>query len=159
MIAFGEKHRASEVLPQLQRLQFDWSADLQSAVAVEVENDGRLRMMHSQLLDPVAASEDAPQWKELLSAIVPLPHLPPSSTAEVISKVRTINVGGSTWLKNFSLDQDFIRNAAALLRPENSAILAMVRDWHPALQVLSGYSQIVLHTSVAALQKLESPDR
>lgn len=65
MVAFAEKHRASEVLPQLQRLQFDWSPDLQSAVAVEVEKDGRLRMMQSQLLDPVAASEDAPQWKEL----------------------------------------------------------------------------------------------
>lgn len=159
MVAFAEKHRASEVLPQLQRLQFDWSPDLQSAVAVEVEKDGRLRMMQSQLLDPVAASEDAPQWKELLSAIVPLPHIPPSSTAEVISQVRTINVGGSTWLKNKSLDQDFVRNAAALFRPGNSAILAMVQDWRPALQVLSEYSQIVLHTGVAVLQKLESPDR
>lgn len=94
-----------------------------------------------------------------LSAIVPLPHIPPSSTAEVISQVRTINVGGSTWLKNKSLDQDFVRNAAALFRPGNSAILAMVQDWRPALQVLSEYSQIVLHTGVAVLQKLESPDR
>ena len=159
MVAFGEKHRASEVLPQLQRLEFDWSTDLQSAVAVEVESDGRLRMMHSQLLDPSGAAEDAPQWKELLSTIVPLPHVPPSSTAEVISQVRTINVGGSTWLKNSSLDPDFVRDAAAVLRPGNSAILAMVHDWRPALQVLSEYSQIVLHTGVAVIQKLESSDR
>ena len=158
MVAFGEKHRAAEVLPQLQRLQFAWSTDLQSAVAVEVENDGRLRMMHSQLLDPAAAAEDAPKWKELLSSIVPLPHVPPSSTAEVISQVRTINIGGKTWLKNSSLDPDFVRNAAAMLRPGNSAILAMVHDWRPALQVLSEYSQIVLHTGVAVLQQLESPD-
>ena len=158
MVAFGEKHRASEVLPQLQWLQSDWSANLQSAVAVEVENDGRLRMMHSQLLDPSAAAEDAPQWKELLSTIVPLPHIPPSSTAEVISQVRTINVGGSTWLKNSWLDPDFVRNAAAVLQPGNSAILAMVHDWRPALQALSEYSQIVLHTGVAVFQKLEIPD-
>lgn len=159
MMGFGEKHRALEVLPRLQRLQFDWSTDLQSSVAVEIESDGRLRMTHSQLVDPAAAFEDEREWKELLSAIVPLPHLPESSAPEVISQVRTINAGGSTWLKNNSLDQDFVRNAAALLRPGNSAILAMVQDWRPALQVLSGYSQIVLHTRVAVLETLENPDR
>ena len=149
MMAFAEKHRASEVLPQLQRLQFNWSPDLQSAVAVEIESDGRLRMTHSQLLDPAAACKDTPDWKELLSAIVPLPYIPASSSAEVISQVRTINVGGSTWLRNSSLDQDFVRNAAALLRPGNSAILATVNDWQLALPVLCGFSHIVLHTPVS----------
>ena len=44
MIGFAEKHRAVEVLSQLQRLKFDWSADLRNAVAVEVEKDGRFRL-------------------------------------------------------------------------------------------------------------------
>jgi uncharacterized membrane protein len=157
MMAFAEKHRASEVLPQLQRLQFDWSSDLQGAVAVEVESDGRLRMTHSQLLDPAGASEDAPQWKELLNAIVPLPHIPPSSTADVISQVRTINVGGSGWLKSSSLDQDFVRNAAALLRPGNSAILATVSDWQSALPVLRGFSYLVLHAAVTRHESSSRP--
>lgn len=52
MIGFVDKHRAIEVLSQLQRLKFDWCADLQNAIAVEVERDGRLRVHHSQLLDP-----------------------------------------------------------------------------------------------------------
>jgi hypothetical protein len=63
MIAFAEKLRAIEVLPQLQRLKFDWSADLRTAVAVEVENDGKLRLHHSQLLDPVSGLDDTLQWK------------------------------------------------------------------------------------------------
>ena len=148
MLAFGEKHRASEVLPQLQRLQFDWSADLQSAVAVEVEKDGRLRLMQSQLLDPAAGPDDACRWKAILSAIVPMPHIPASSTAEITAEVRAINIEGSTWLKNSSVDQDFVRNAAALLRPGNSAILAMIRDWRSALKVLCGFSRIILHTTI-----------
>src|SRR5271168_1677698 len=93
MIGFTEKHRAVEVLPQLQRLQFDWSADLQDAVAVEIESNGRLRLNHSQLLDPESGSNLA-QWKAILSAIVPLPHVPQSSTAETVAEVRTINAEG-----------------------------------------------------------------
>ena len=50
--------------------------------------------------------------------------------------------------KDFSLDQDFVRNAAALLRPGNSAILATLQKWKPALTVLSGYSPLVLHTRI-----------
>ena len=52
MIGFSEKRRALEVLQQLQRLKFGWCDDLNNAVAVEVERDGRLRLLHSHLLDP-----------------------------------------------------------------------------------------------------------
>jgi uncharacterized membrane protein len=157
MMGFGEKHRALEVLPQLQRLQFDWSADLQSAVAVEVEKDGRLRLMQSELLDPAAATEGIPHWKAILSAMVPMPHIPASSTAELSAEVRTTNSEGSAWLKDSSLDQDFVRNAAALLRPGNPAILAAVGEWPSALKVLSGFSRIILHTAIMPAEN--SPKR
>jgi uncharacterized membrane protein len=146
MIGFAEKLRAVEVLPQLQRLEFDWSADLRTAVAVEVERDGKLRLHHSQLLDPASGWDDVLQWKAILNAIIPLPHTPRESTAEIASQARLINAEGRKWLKDVPLDRDFIRNAAALLHPGNSAILAILRDSQAALAVLSGYSQIVLHT-------------
>ncbi len=148
MIGFSEKHRAAEVLPQLQRLQFNWAAEMQNAVAVEVEKDGRLKMLHSQMLDPAVGPEDAHRWKAILSAIVPLPHIPPSSKRELVSEVRSINAESSQRLKDFSLDQDFVRNAAALLRPGNSAILATLKEWKAALTVLSGFSPLVLHTTI-----------
>lgn len=148
MIGFSEKTRAVEVLQQLQRLRFDWSADLQSAVAVEVEGDGKLRLHHSHLLDPASGMDDAIQWKAILNVITPLPHMPPESAAEVVSEVRRINAEGKSWLKGVSLDRDFIRDAAALLGPENSAILAIIRNSESALPVLLGYSQVVLHTTL-----------
>lgn len=147
MIGFTEKLRAVEVLPQLQRLTFDWSADLRTAVAVEVEKDGKVRLHNSQLLDAGSGLNDALQWKAILSAIIPLPHMRAESPAEIASQVRLINAEGSDWLKSASLDRDFIRNAAALLRPGHSAILAVLRDPQSALRVLLGYSQVVLHTS------------
>ena len=148
MIAFAEKLRAVEVLPQLQRLTFEWSEDLQTAVAVEVEKDGKLRLHHSQLLDPASGLDDVIRWEAILNAIIPLPHIPSHSTAETARQVRLINAKGSNWLKGLSLDGDFLRNAAALLRPGNSAILAILHESKPALAVLSGYSQMVLHTSL-----------
>jgi uncharacterized membrane protein len=148
MIGFTEKHRAAEVLTQVRRLTNSWSDDLQDAIAVEVEEDGRLRFLHSHLLDPARNRQDLPSWKALLSAIVPLPHLPASSTAGMASEVRAINAQGSDLLNHPSLDQDFIRNAAAVLRPGHSALLAVVGEWDSAAHALAGYSPVILHTSL-----------
>jgi uncharacterized membrane protein len=147
VMGFGDKHRALEVLPQLQRLRFPWSSNLCNAIAVEVEQDGRLRVMHSQMLDPASGVDDLMRWKALLSAIVPLPHAPVSSTPEVSFEFRGINSAASDWLKDPSLDKDFVRNVAALLQPGNSAIFALIQDWQSAAPVLSGYSHLVLHTT------------
>jgi len=148
MIGFADKHRAAEVLSQLQRLKFDWTPDLHNGIAVEVEADGRLRMLESHLLDPAAGAEDAFEWEALLSAIVPQPHLPSSSRETLSREAHHINLEGRTWLKDLSFDQDFTRNAAALLQPGNSAILATIHDWRFAMKLLSGYSQLVLHTTI-----------
>jgi uncharacterized membrane protein len=145
------------VLLQLQRLKFNWIADLRTAVAVQVESDGRLRLHHSQLLDPASGLDDALQWKAILSAIVPLPHLPAEGASGIASQVGAINAKGSRWLKRVSMDGDFVRNAAAILRPGNSAILAILHDSQSALAVLSGYSSVVLHTSCAGSSAPREP--
>lgn len=75
--------------------------------------------------------------------------MPASSKQDLASEVRSINAKGNVWLEGFAIDQDFVRDAAALLRPGNSAILATLREWKPALSVLSGYSPFVLHTTLA----------
>jgi uncharacterized membrane protein len=157
MIGFAEKHRAVEVLPQLQRLTFDWSADLQSAVAVEIERDGRLRLHHSQILGHTNCSGVA-QWKAILGAIVPLPHISPLSSHDAATEFRTINADGSRWLKVAPIDSDFIRNASALLRPGNSAIFTMMRESSSALAVLSGYSYIVLRASIELSKSFIDPN-
>jgi uncharacterized membrane protein len=156
VMGFADKHRAVEVLPQLQRLQFAWSAEMHDAIAIEVESDGRLRLMHSQMLDPTNSIGDVARLKALLSAIVPLPHAPVSSAPEVSSEYRGVNSGASAWLKNSSLDPDFLRNVAAVLQPGNSAIFAFIRDWPSAAPVLSGYSSLVLHSSTTEVKQAKT---
>jgi uncharacterized membrane protein len=156
VLGFADKHRAFEVLPQLQRLKFPWSSDLDNAIAVDVEVDGRLRVMHSHMLDPASGVDYVMRWKALLSAIVPLPHAPQSSTREITSEFRGINSAAVDWLKEPSLDKDFVRNVAALLQPGNSAIFATIRDWQSAAAVLSGYSHLVLHTTTVEWKQKRS---
>jgi uncharacterized membrane protein len=148
MLGFADRHRAAEVLSQLQRLKFDWSADLHNGIAVEVQPDGRLRMLRSQLLDPAADENDNFQWEAFLSAIVPQRHLPFSARVSQDGIGRTVNAQGRSWLNDLSFDQDFARNAAAILQPGNSAILATIHDWLPAVTLLSGYTSLVLHTTI-----------
>jgi uncharacterized membrane protein len=147
MIGFADKHRAIEVLPQLQRLKFDWCFDLQDAIAVEVEKDGRLRLHQSQLLDPESSSNTL-QWKAILNSIVPMPHTRESSSSSSITEARAINSDAGKWLEAERLDGNFLRDAAALLRPGQSAILAIIRESRSALEVLSGFSYVVLRTNI-----------
>ena len=149
MLGFADRHRAAEVLSQLQRLKFDWITDLHNGIAVEVEADGRLRMLKSRLLDPtVSGDSDDFEWEALLCAIIPQPHLASSARVSKDGVGNTVNAKGHSWLKELVFDRDFARNAAALLRPGNSAIMAAIRDWQSAATLLSGYSNLLLHTTV-----------
>jgi uncharacterized membrane protein len=47
VVGFHGKHRASEVLGQLEQLTYDWSLDLKDAVAAYRTDDGRLRVDQS----------------------------------------------------------------------------------------------------------------
>lgn len=147
IIGFAEKHRALEVLPQLQRLHFSWSGDLHNAATVEVEADGRLKLFQGLLLDTATCDIDILRWKDLLSTILSLPHGPrqePTQTAGA----PVLHAQTSSWLERISLDREFTRNAAAILRPDSSAVLAIVRQSDEAIYVMSGYSHFVLHTRI-----------
>jgi uncharacterized membrane protein len=150
MIGFTDILRAVEVLPQLQRLKFDWTTDLRTAIAVQVEQNGMLRLHHSELLDPAHGLNDALRWKAILSAIVPLPHIPFKTSAETSLQVLRINAESGNLLQENYFDANFMRDAAAVLRPGNSAILAILRESEAAFPILLGYSHLVLHTRVSS---------
>jgi uncharacterized membrane protein len=138
IIGFTEKHRALEVLPQLQRLHFDWTGDLQNAVAVEVERDGGLKLFLGLSLDSETSTECTARWRSILGAILP-PHYWSYQAPGIVPE-------GNGRPPQPSLDQEFIRDAAALLQPGNSMLLALVRDGKAMLPVVSGYSRFPLHT-------------
>jgi uncharacterized membrane protein len=148
IIGFAEKYRALEVLPQLRRLRFPWVEDLQNAVAVEVEKDGSLRLFEGVLLDTAVGSEDATQWTNILSALVPPPHRAVPAPAIPGTEGHLVRSRVSDAAEQFFFEHEFVRNAAALLQPGNSALLVIVGKADEVLPVLAGYSHFVLRTSL-----------
>ena len=152
VLGFSDRYRAEEVLGQLRRLDFSWAADLESAVAVEVDARGRLRIRHSMALDP-AFADSAPAWRALLLAIqsqaVPLQP----ASKERAGESKALNAEASLWQRALIANNPvFLRDLGAVLRPADSAIFAVVTDADAAVRVLRGYSSILLRTWLSDAQ-------
>jgi len=150
-MGFSDRYRAEEVLGQLRRLDFSWAADLENAVAVEVDTRGRLRLRHSMVLDS-AFADSAPAWRALLGAIqAPATQLQPAAK-ERAGDSQALNAEASLWRRTLSTDPHFLRDLGALLRPGDSAILAVLTDAEAAVRVLRGYSNVLLRISLTDVQ-------
>ena len=151
VMGFSDRYRAEEVLGQLRRLDFGWTADLENAVAVEVDARGRLRLRHSLVLDP-AFADSAPAWRGLLGAVQPpaAPLQPPSK--KDASESQALNAEASLWRHALMVTPEFLRDLSAVLRPGESAIFAVLSDADAAVPVLRGYSIVVLRTSLTEAQ-------
>jgi uncharacterized membrane protein len=158
VIGFSDRHRADEVLGQLRRLEFSWAAELENAVAVDVDAQGRLRLRHSLVVDP-AFADSAMAWRALLVAVQPPAAPLRPATRERAMESQALNAEASLWQRALMANPNFVRDLGALLRPGDSAIFAVVTDADPAVQVLRGYSSLLLRTSLAEAQasKLRTP--
>ncbi len=151
VVGFNDQHRAEEVLAQLRRLEFDWAAELENAVAVEIDAHGRLSLRHSLVLDP-AFADSAPAWRALLGAIQPpAPRLQPTSR-ESLSESRAVNAEASVWRRELMANPPFLRDLSAVLRPGDSVIFTVLEEADAAVRVLRGYSSVLLRTPLTEAQ-------
>lgn len=150
-MGFNDRYRAEEVLGQVRRLEFSWAADLENAVAVEVDSRGRLRLRHSMVLDP-AVSDSAPGWRALLGAIQPPAASVQATPKESSDESRVLYAEAALWRRELMANPDFLRNLDAVLQPSGSAIFALLTDADAAVQVLRGYSGVLLRTPLEEAQ-------
>jgi len=150
-MGFSDRYRAEEVLGQLRRLDFSWAAELENAVAVELDVHGRLRLHHSLVIDSTIA-DSAPAWRALLGAIQPSATRLQPAARQSSGDSQGLNAEASLWRRGLATDPQFLRDFDALLRPGDSAILAVLIDGEAAVRVLRGYSNILLRTSLTEVQ-------
>jgi uncharacterized membrane protein len=151
VLGFSDRHRAEEVLGQLRGLDFSWAPDLENALAVEVDARGRLRLVHTLVLNP-AFADSAPMWRALLGAIqLPASTLRPTSK-EGVRESRALHEETSLWRRELMANPDFLRDLSAVLREGDSAIFAVLSDADTAVRVLRGYSSLLLRTSLTEAQ-------
>jgi uncharacterized membrane protein len=150
-MGFSDRYRAEEVLGQLRRLDFSWVPEMENAVAVEVDARGRLRLLHSLVLDP-AFADSAPAWTALLVAIQPPATPLRSATQERARESQALNAEALLWQRELMANADFLRDLGAVLRSGDSAIFTVLSDADAAVRVLRGYSSVLLRTSLAEAQ-------
>lgn len=163
---FRDQFRAPEVLNELRRRDWTWVRDLDEAVAVTVNEDGKTRVQLS--VDP--STGDGASWARLWGSLL-------SSTLFMpLTEVMVEAVDGLTffpeqpwhqrrppgesivesqwWCDSLEAANNFKRDVAALMTGNASAIFMLLRNGNTAavLRQLSNYGDTIVHTSLSKEQ-------
>jgi uncharacterized membrane protein len=163
---FRDQFRAPEVLNELRRRDWTWVRDLDEAVAVTVNEDGKTRVQLS--VDPSArdGASWARLWGSLLSSTLFRPltevmvkaadgltFLPEQTCYQRRPPDETV-VESQWWCDSLAAANNFKRDVAALMAGNASAIFMLLRAGNTAavLRQLSNYGDTIVHTSLSKEQ-------
>jgi len=136
-VAFAGKHRASEVLEQLQALNADWTINLHDAVAVYRTDDGRLRVDQSVQPTSKKGAAMGGLLGGLLGALIAAPFTAGASTVAAVSLIGAGVVGFGApgaiagaadahhWKEEYGVPDEFVDQVGRMLKPGESAIFAV----------------------------------
>jgi uncharacterized membrane protein len=171
VIGFEGKHRAAEVLAQLEDLEASWSIDLRDAVAAYRRDDGRLRIDRSVQPTSKEGAAGGALLGGLLGALLVAPFTAGVSAAVAASAVgagaATLGVTGAaigyddarSWKEAAGISEDFVNQVGGMVQPGHSAVfvLARVSDPKSVAEKFRGYGGTVLRSTLApdATVKLE----
>ena len=164
-VGFRGKHRAAEVLGDLQALDDKWVIDLYDAVAVYRTSNGRLRL--DQSVQPTAGEGaiGGGLLGSLLGGLLAAPFTLGASAAVAAGAVGVGAVGGAAlgsvagaeeadWNKtSFGIPEDFVREVSGMVQPGESAIFALLRTSDPEIVAahFKGYGGRILRTSLTPI--------
>ncbi len=162
---FRDQFRAPEVLNELRRRDWTWVRDLDEAVAVTVNEQGRARVQLS--VDP--CTYDGARWARLWGSLLSTTLFSPLT--EVMVKAADglafmprqpldhrrpdeVTSEAEWWRDSLEAANNFKRDVAALMACNASAIFMLLRAQNTALVLkqLSDYGDTIVHTAVSAEQ-------
>jgi uncharacterized membrane protein len=166
VVGFHGTGRAGEVLYQLERMQDDWTVDLQDAAAVYRDTNGTLR-----LDDNTAPTEgQGAGWGALFGGLIGLliaaaPATAGASAATAAALAAGGLAGGTLgaatgalsvdwWRDESGLTEDFVRSVSAMIQPGDSAVFVLIRTANPQLVAdqFRGYGGQILQTTLTPEQ-------
>ncbi len=141
VIAYQDRLRAPEVLLELRRRDWEWLADLENAVVVMRDEDGKIGIQFS-VNDAVS---DWQAWTRVWSAFLTQALLEPVGPLPALS---SIDVGW--WTRTIGISDSFVRDVGSLLGPGDSAILMLLQTPISGADVrrLRNYGGTLLHTTL-----------
>ena len=166
VVGFHGTERAGEVLYQLERMQDDWTVDLQDAAAVYRDTNGTLR-----LDDSTAPTEsEGAGWGALFGGLIGLliaaTPVTGGASAATAAALAAGALGGGTlgaasgalsvdWWRNESgLTEDFVRSVSAMIQPGDSGLFVLIRTANPQVVAdqFRGYGGQILQTTLTPEQ-------
>jgi uncharacterized membrane protein len=163
-----DMYRASNVLNQLQAMNYDWVVDLHDAVAVYRDYNGKLRVDQSYQM----TTGEGAAWGGLLGALVGLTlvaaaPLTGGASAVAAGTLAAGAAGGAAvgagagavdaawWKDEFGIPDDFVKQVGAMIQPGDSAIYALLRTANPDIVAdqFRGYGGTILSTTLSRDQQ------
>jgi uncharacterized membrane protein len=162
VVGFHGKHRAAEVLDQLERLNEAWVIDLQDAVAVYRRDDGRLRIDESLNPTEGEGAGVGASLGILVGALLAAPFTAGASAAAAATALGVGAVTGGTlgavaggtdayeWKDEFGISDEFVREVGGMVQPGDSAVFALLRAGDPedVANRFAGYGGTILRTTL-----------
>ena len=162
-----DMYRASQVLNDLLQLNDDWVVDLQDAVAVYRDDEGKLRVDQSFQMTTGEGAAWGGFWGLLIGAALAIPFTAGASAAAAASAVAAGALGGtaigagagavdaSSWKSDFGIPEDFVQRVGALVQPGDSAVFALLRVGNPEVVAdqFRGYGGTILRTTLTRDQQ------
>ena len=143
VLAFNEEQKAEEVRLALFKMQKEYLVDLEDAVVVVKNDEGKLKLHQSVPLAAVGASQGS-FWGLLIGLLFGVPIL------GVLSGAAFGALSGK--LSDYGIDDKFIKNLGETIEPGSSALFVLVKKATPdkVLEELSKFEGKVLKTSLTA---------
>jgi uncharacterized membrane protein len=155
--------RASKVLNELVDMEYDWTLDLDDAVAAYRDYNGNLRIDSSYQM----TTDEGAALGGLLGSLVGLTlgviAAPITAGASAVAATVAVGalsggaigaVGGAIdakwWKEDFGISEEFVHEVGALVQPGDSAIFALIRRANPEIvkAQFSNYGGVVLSTTL-----------
>ena len=142
VIGYNEIHKAEEVRLTLVKLQRDYSIDLEDAVAVTKDAKGKIKL-HQTVNLTAAGAASGGFWGMLIGLMFlnPLLGLAVGASAGAVSGA----------LVDLGINDQFMKDLAATLTPNSSALFVLVRKSTPdkVLEEVKGTGGTILKTSLS----------
>ena len=142
VIGYNEIHKAEEVRLTLVKLQRDYLIDLEDAVAVTKDAKGKIKL-HQTVNLTAAGAASGGFWGMLIGLMFlnPLLGLAVGASAGAVSGA----------LVDLGINDQFMKDLAATLTPNSSALFVLVRKSTPdkVLEEVKGTGGTILKTSLS----------
>ena len=163
VVGFHGKHRAAEVLDQLQQLEDDWIVDLEDGVAAYRRENGKLRVEQSLNLTGKQGGTLGAMLGILVGGLLAAPFTggvsAGAAAAAIGSSAAAVGSIGAVagaddaidWKERYGISDEFVRQVGGMIQPGDSAIFALMRvyDRDAIAKNFARYGGTVLRTTLS----------